>query len=198
LLRQLLRPEEFGAVDARPRIVCPTPLEPSKRWVDLEHWRMAQAMLPPPQAQASRAVPADEAAWWWWGQPAACALMTALLPQHQPFRRDTQQRVDLCLRPTDDDPERIELTEVVDAKKGSGKRYVSAQSRCKKWEDEAIFSAPGICAWTEPSYTQALAELAQTMNMPLQRCAERFGTVSLPASEQGWWWHVALGFVRRK
>ncbi len=195
-LRHLLRPEEFGVVDARPRIVCPTPLEPHKQWVDLEHWRMAQAMLPP-QTQVNSPVPAAEAAWWWWHFPPASALMTALLPQHQPFRDDTQKRVDLCLRPTDDDPERIELTEVVDLKKGSGKRYVSAQSRCKVWTDESIFSAPGICAWAEPSYDQALAELAQAKDMPLQRCAERFGTVSLPASEPGWWWHAALGFVRR-
>jgi CRISPR-associated endonuclease/helicase Cas3 len=103
----------------------------------------------------------------------------------------------MCLRPTNDDPEHIELTEVVDTQKGSGKRYVSAQSRCKVWTDEAIFSAPGVCAWAEPSYDQALAELAQAMDMSLQRCAERFGTVSLPASESCWWWHAALGFVRR-
>ncbi len=197
LLRQLLRPEEFGVVDARPRIVCPTPLEPSKRWVDLEHGRLAQAMLPPHQAQASSSVPADEAAWWWWHLPPASALMTALLPQHQPFRDDAQKRVDLCLRPTDDEPERVELTEVVDAKKSSGKRYVSAQSRLKEWPNEDV-RAPGICAWAEPSYAHALAELAEEMGVPLQRCAERFGTVSLPASEQGWWWHAALGFVRRE
>ena len=133
----------------------------------------------------------------WWSLPAADALLTALLPQHQPFRDEARQRIDLCLRPSDDDPDRIELTEVVDAG-GRGQRYVSAHNRLLRLTLDDKPGGNGICAWAEPSYEQALTELAEAMELPLQRCAERFGTMRLPQSTQGWAWHPALGFWARK
>lgn len=196
LLKQLLRPTEFGVVDARPRIRCAEMLEPTKRWVDLEHSRMQQAMLPP-KTETNQVSSPGEAAWWWWGKPVRDVLLTALLPQHQPFRDDHPHQVDLCLRPSDDDPDRIELTEVLDAKTGR-LRYLPIQSRHERWPDSAVHG-PGITPWADLSYAEALQALAQAMNLPLQRCAERFGTLSLPEkSEQGWQSHPVLGFVLRR
>lgn len=196
LLPQLLRREEFGVVDARPRIRQPEPLEPTRRWVDLEHHRLQRTLLPPQAGAAvDRGLPPGEAAWWWWDRPVRDALQTALLPQHQPFRDDRRQQIDLCLRPSDEDPERVELTEVIDQKTGR-LRYVPIQARHVPWPDAAV-QGVGIVPWAETHYAEALQTLADTLDMSLQRCAERFGTLSLPDSPQGWHSHPVLGFVRR-
>jgi len=42
-----------------------------------------------------------------------------------------------------------------------------------------------------------LTELAQERGMTLEACAERYGTVTLPESMQGWRFHPALGFIKR-
>ncbi|KDB54257.1 CRISPR-associated helicase Cas3 family [Sphaerotilus natans subsp. natans DSM 6575] len=196
LLPQLLRREEFGVVDARPRIRQPEPLESAQRWVDLEHHRLQRALLPPRAGSAAyQGLPTGEAAWWWWDRPARDVLMTALLPQHQPFRADHRQQIDLCLRPSDDDPDRIELTEVIDQKTGHPD-YPPIQARHLPWPDDRV-QGPGIVPWADTDYAMALQTLADAMEMSLQRCAERFGTLSLPNSTQGWHSHPVLGFVRR-
>ncbi|NRT56270.1 type I-F CRISPR-associated helicase Cas3f [Sphaerotilus uruguayifluvii] len=194
LLPQLLRREEFGVVDARPRIRQPESPEPTKRWVDLEHHRLQRALLPP-AATSAPGLPPGEAAWWWWARPARDVLLTALLPQHQPFRDDRRQQIDLCLRPSDDDSDHIELTEVLDQKTGR-LRYQPIEARHLPWPDDAV-QGPGIVPWADTDYAEALQALAEAMDLPLQRCAERFGTLSLPDSTQGWRSHAVLGFVRR-
>ena len=35
-------------------------------------------------------------------------------------------------------------------------------------------------------------------DMPLEACAKRFGTVSLPDNDHGWRFHPVLGFAKRK
>lgn len=195
-LCQVLRREEFGVVDARPRMVEASTPNPSRYWVDLEHFRIRRAMLPLAAIGYGNQVPPGEAAWWWWHQPPDAALMTAILPQHQPFRHDTQPKVDVCLRPSDDDPDDIQLTEVLDSRK-TGQRYVPIDTKLRRWPDAAV-SGSGITPWADTDYAEALAHLADSMDMPLQTCAERFGTASLPDSVQGWWWHPVLGFVKRQ
>lgn len=202
-LNQLLRKTEFGVVDARPRIVCPQPLEPRSRWVDLEHERIQQAMLPP---SAGAAVPPDpqhlpvrEAAWWCWHQPgsegqARRALLTGLLPQHQPFR-EGRKDVELCLLPDEDEPDRLLLSAVLDANTGRPS-YLPGQSRHAEWPDAEVHG-PGISPWADLNYATALSELAEAMSLPLRTCALRFASFSLPESEQGWHSHPALGFVKR-
>ena len=104
--------------------------------------------------------------------------------------------MDVCLRPSDDDPDDIQLTEVLDSRK-TGQRYVPIDTKLRRWPDAAV-SGSGITPWADTDYAEVLAHLADRMNMPLQACAERFGTASLPDSVQGWWWHPALGFVKRQ
>jgi CRISPR-associated endonuclease/helicase Cas3 len=178
--------------------------------VDLEHGRLHKTMLPqvstapaaPISARQARAgktavsaAPPPNAATWWHAPPVD-ALLTGLLPQHQPFRDDSRHQINLCLRPSDDDPDRIELTEVLDAKTGR-LRYLPIQGRHEGWPDSAVHG-PGITPWADLSYAEALQDLAQAMNLSLPRCAERFGTLSLPDSEQGWRSHPVLGFVQRR
>jgi len=43
-----------------------------------------------------------------------------------------------------------------------------------------------------------LTTLAQAQGLLLQQCAERYATVSLPRSQNGWLFHETLGFTTKK
>ena len=208
-LAQLLPADERGVIDARPRIVAPPGLlQPRARLVDLEHARMRLAMLVQPVAsapvtpgtrqRASAAAPALNAASWW-SLPPADALLTAVLPQQQPFRLDTLKRVDLVLRPNDDEDD-YELMQMMD--KPHGRRGETLFVRVEQSQNhripEAAVAGLGIAPWGQTDYWQALTELAAELDMPLADCARRFGTVTLPESPSGWRFHPALGFTKQK
>lgn len=212
-MAQLLTETERDVIDARPRIVSrpPEQLQPRARLVDLEHTRMRQTML----VQATVVAPATPGlrqrgsaktgapsmlnAASWWQMPPADALLTAVVPQQQPFRLDVIKRVDLVLRPTDDG-EKYELVQLMDKPKG---RYgetsfvVVDKSQHHRIPDEAV-QGLGIEPWGQTDYLQALIELAEELDMPLADCARRFGTVTLPNNDNGWRFHPALGFTKRR
>lgn len=47
-------------------------------------------------------------------------------------------------------------------------------------------------------YMEALVDLATSMEISMELCAKRFGTLSLPESTNGWRFHPALGFTKDK
>lgn len=63
--------------------------------------------------------------------------------------------------------------------------------------DEQLAGAR-MAPWGVTDYMAALTELAQERGMTLEACAERYGTVTLPESMQGWRFHPALGFTRSR
>ncbi|MNR35781.1 CRISPR-associated nuclease/helicase Cas3 subtype I-F/YPEST [compost metagenome] len=63
---------------------------------------------------------------------------------------------------------------------------------------DSELTGPRISPWGATDYLTALDELAQELDMTLEACAKRFGTVSLPANDRGWRFHPALGFAKRK
>lgn len=207
-LSEVLRQEECDLmrkeqIDARPRLLAATPLMPNVRWIDLEHHRLQSAMLPiaaanDPGSRSRRGRGQHQ-------KPNAASCwqipnthLTGLLVQHSPFRHDTMPHEDVCLRLNDEGE--IELTEVVSEKASVGfaaVRHLPITHRLKPWPDDVV-QGVGISAWMGFDYAQALDQLATAMELSPQQCAERFGTVSLPASTQGWWWHSALGFLKCK
>ena len=208
-LTQLLPADERGVIDARPRIVAPPGLlQPRTRLVDLEHARMRKTMLvqpvSPPVTPGVRqrtsaltgAPPALNAASWW-HLPPADALLTAVLPQQQPFRLDTMKRVDLVLRPNEDE-DGYELAQLMDKPNGrrGEKMFVPVDTSQHHRIPEAAVEGFGINPWGQTDYWQALTELAAELDMPLAECARRFGTVTLPENANGWRFHPALGFTK--
>jgi CRISPR-associated endonuclease/helicase Cas3 len=212
-LTQLLSADEREVIDARPRIVSrpPEQLQPSVRLVDLEHARMRRNML----VQAASAAPATSGvrlrgsakvgaqsvlnATSWWQMPPADALLTAVLPKQQPFRRDVIKRVDLILQPTDDGDE-YELVRLMD--KPRGKRGETVLIPIDASQNHRIpdtdVQGSGIEPWGQTDYMEALIELAGELDRPLAECARRFGTVTLPENDNGWRFHPALGFTKWK
>lgn len=198
-------------IDARPRILARPDgqLQPRGRLVDLEHARMQHQMLvqttataapvKPGQRQrasAKAAAPVLNAAGWWNLSPAE-ALLTALLPQQQPFRKDTTQRVDLLLRPNEDgdDTELVRLQDVRGGRRGEQALLVVERSQHQRIADAAV-QGVGIAPWGETDYLTALTGLAAELDLPLDQCARRFGTVSVPENDNGWRFHPVLGFTK--
>lgn len=211
-LATLLRPHEWTVLDARPRIQCVSSevFAPTEHWVDLEHQRIRSAMLPlaaPPLTLSPRQLRAGGAAALaqalatnaasWWSTPPADALLTAMLPQHWPFRDNRVPTVDLCLRPHDDSGE-VELTRVLEGD-FSGRLLYQAVERSlhERLSDDAVHGH-GIAPWIELGYDQAIHALAEARGLSDQACAERFATITLPHSTQGWRSHPTLGFVKKK
>jgi CRISPR-associated endonuclease/helicase Cas3 len=208
---QLLSAAEREVIDARPRIVSrpPEALQSRARLVDLEHARMGKTMLP----QEAVAVPATpgrrqrgsvqaggastlNAASWWKLAPAD-ALLTAVLQQQKPFRLDVIKRVDLLLRPTEDE-DAYELVQLMDKTKGrygETLSFVVHKSKNHRISDAAV-QGIGIAPWGQADYLNALTELADELGMSLTDCACRFGTVTLPENDNGWRFHPVLGFSK--
>jgi CRISPR-associated endonuclease/helicase Cas3 len=211
-LRSLLVADELATMDARPRILCPAPdaLRPQERLVHLEHARMRQQMLPQPSVPAPTtgrhargpvgAAPVPQAnASTWWKLPPKDALLTALLPQQQPFRDDAGQReVTLALLPDEDDEHDV-LHQVLDVKQGrrGEKLYVEVERALHARLSDAATQGERITPWGVIDYMNELKALAESMDMPLRRCAERFGTVNVIDHDAGWLSHPVLGFSKK-
>lgn len=212
-LRQLLTAEECGALDARPRILAPRPgdLRAQQRLSHLEHARMRDTMLPRTAAAnvtaakgwlakaTVTAAPSLNACTWWHARPQD-ALLTGLIQQAQPFRDDRGlQDVDLVLLP-DEEGETAELHWVMQSKQGRRQvlNHLRVEAELHSPVADALVHGPGIAPWGVCDYMQELRNLAESLDMPLRRCAEKFGTVSVPAHDAGWQSHSVLGFSKRR
>lgn len=212
-LRTLMTAEEIAVIDARPRIVSsePSALCPRERLVDLEHARLLDAMLPQQQASASkplgsraRAAAATAAAkptlnaTTWWHQTPRDALLTAVLQQEQPFRKEPFPRdITLVLLP-DEDEEKALLHQVMEGQRRGESLYVEVnRSQCEHLPDTLV-QGDRIEPWGITDYMAALSALASELDMPLATCAERFGTVTVRPNDNGWRYHPALGFEHKK
>lgn len=203
-LETLLAVHEREAIDARPRIVSASldQMQPTHRLVDLEHTRMRHTMLAvAPEAAASgryakrgeQAGPRLNSASWW-SLPPADALLTGVLPQQQPFRRDEGlEKVDLVLLP-DEDATDYQLHQYLESPEAKVPT-VKVENKNNRLPDGAVRGLR-IQPWGETDYMQALSDLAAELGKPLSYCAERFGTVTLRNHEQGWRFHPALGFAK--
>ena len=208
-LQHLIAPEQLAVVDARPRIKAHGTLAPQERLVDLEHARMRARMLPhvrsSPTRQLGSRVRAEQGsvgpeyilnATTWWHQAPQDALLTAALQQQQRFREELPPYdVTLALLP-DDEGEAPVLHQVVDGERKGESVYVPVdRSQCLHLPD-SIVEGVRITPWGVTDYMAALADLASALDMPLRRCAERFGTVAVKPNANGWRYHPALGFAK--
>lgn len=205
-LQTLMSPAQRDVIDARPRIVSVPidQLRPSSQLADLEHVRLRRTMLASPAAgtkvpsgrrRGLDAAPAPLNAASWWSLPSADALLTAVLPQQQRFRRDDMERVDLLLRPEQDSRDKCELVQMLKPPRQAMQFIVIEQSR-NRLVPESEVRGPGIAPWGTTDYMQSLVELSSEMGLSISECAHRFGTVTLPTNADGWRFHPSLGFAK--
>ncbi|MDI3323424.1 type I-F CRISPR-associated helicase Cas3f [Pontibacterium granulatum] len=217
-LNNLLQPEQWRVIDARPRIQPREKLQPTANLVDLEHHQMQDKMVATPTDETQSALSDEEirklspkarrrlkrtpaspplGAYSWYMQPQA--QLCGVLTQRQSFRDDPIKKVDLALLP-DEDEVTAELHYVYQKNRKEPATYSKNDRLLKRIELESLTS-PGISVWGSNNYMDSLIELAEELDMDLERCAKRFGTLSLPEPKDdglGWRFHPALGFSNGK
>ena len=181
-----------GAIDARARIAPRDKLQPKALWVDLEHARMRDTMLP---REASSRFYTDVArdATLHWSAPGSLWL-TGLLPQFQRFRYDPLPRVDVAFLP-DDDAEALALHRVDDGAGPREKLFVPIQGLVSRVPESEV-CGERTTPWMQLDLLAALQQWAQHQDQSLRRSAEKVATASLPKPKlaQGWRFHPWLGF----
>lgn len=181
-------------ITAIPRLLARPNLNAQQSLVDLEHARMQHTML-------AHSAPVLNAASWW-SLPPEVALLTGVIPRQQPFRQDNHDDIELVLLPDEDNEGNFCVMERRDNPQGhrGEKLWVSAEQQVDRIPDGRV-QGERISPWAETGYMQALSQLASDMNaMDLKKCAERFGSVTLPVYARGeaqrWRFHPALGFSK--
>ncbi|WP_027859506.1 type I-F CRISPR-associated helicase Cas3f [Marinobacterium jannaschii] len=210
-LDSLLTDQQWQTIDARPRIIEGDSLNPNSSLVDLEHHRLRKLMYQPapqqnalsPEAlakltprQRDKLTPPEIplCASSWYLQP--LAQLSGDLPTIQPFRKQTGDEVELVLLPDEDEEDAL-LHEVhqPDGRRGDN-CYLNAENKLQRIE---LAPNKGIAIWGCEDYMEALTELAESMEMGLDRCAKIYGRLSLPkpgVDGRGWRFHPALGFAK--
>lgn len=183
-----------GAIDARSRIAPRDKLQPKALWVDLEHARMRDTMLPRDASSRFYTPVARDATLHW--RALGSVWLTGLLPQFQRFRHDPLRRVDVAWLP-DDDVEALTLHRVDDGAGPREKLFVPIQSLVNPVSDAAVHGER-IAPWIQLDLLAALQQWAERQDQPLRRSAEKTATASLVESAQGWRFHEVLGFDKEE
>jgi CRISPR-associated endonuclease/helicase Cas3 len=209
-LRELVNAEEIEVIDARPRIISPetAALLPGERLIDLEHARMRNTMLP--QQQVTNAKPLGSRARaaaatvipkyvlnasTWWQQAPRDAVLTAVLQQQQPFRKEPfPSDITLTLLP-DETGENALLHRVMEGDRRGEDLYVEVNRSLCTHLSVTLVQGERIEPWGVSDYMTALSVLAAELDLPLMTCAKRFGMVTVRPNENGWRYHPVLGFA---
>lgn len=202
-LADLLETGQYEVIDARPRIL-PKPdeeLQATTRLVDLEHARIQNQMRPQSSDEVISAYKLKKGmrpkssinASTHWLRPGVS--LTAVLPQQQPFRDDPEPKVNLVLLP-DEDAEGYALYRVAPSPERHRNLHVKIDDSLNRRFSDRQVAGTRMTPWGVTDYMEALAALAEERDMTLTACAERYGTVTLHESQQGWRFHPALGFTK--
>ena len=186
-LAELLTPEQWRVIDARPRLRPREKLDPTGNLADLEHARLAALMLgaQPGQAQAERPV----RQWW-----ETAAHLSGFLQRTTPFRDDPHGHRTFALLP-DADGDTVGFFELPEE---SRLPPLPQPTLLHHLDDSDLFRHPGMTSWAVPDYREALADLAEAFELEPAECARRYGYIELPDGREAqvWRYHTALGFSR--
>lgn len=203
LLQGLLDDNHEAIIDARPRIRPDgtQTLRPQERLADLEHARLQDCMLPASEATAAPVrrgrftsstppLPPINASSHWHRQR---TWLTGVLVQYQPFRKQTYGEVNLVLLPTEDEDD-YRLHRIAEGEHRWETLYVEIEEGRMNRITGSAFSGTGISLWGDADLMNAMQQQAKAMDLPLDRFARKFATVSLRKEAQGWRFHPMLGF----
>lgn len=201
-LADLLREEEIDPIDSRPRLTPAEALDATGKLVDLEHARLTSLMVEgaepsgaPRRRKRRGEVPKVDLGAYLFYRPAMMTLSAAAI-QHAPFREDNAQESEFVLLP--DEAEEDYLFRRVE-RNGRDEELKEVERDLDRLPC-GLLENPRVTPWNEPDYMTALAEQAEAMGMDIERCALRFGRIRLKTGYalNGWHFHPALGFVRKK
>lgn len=198
-LRQLVSEAEFRTVDSRSRITENPSLNPTASLADLEHARLRKLVFDREMPVLSRrslvagGVSAPPlGAHNWWTQPAA--RLSGMLQKQQVFRKQTRPEVDCFLMPNEDFTD-YRLFKI-DSQNDNAVIEIERQYH-RQLPDE-VFRSSNVSAWGHVDILSELENLVASTNLPVEVCARKFASVSLPCEDAGWQSHPYLGFVSNR
>ncbi len=202
-LSELLTQDEYQVIDARPRVLAREVLRAKDSLVDLEHERLHQLMIEQPAEPLTKKElrigktpkPPPLGAYSWHVMPQL--HLTGVLIQRDPFRKQLEPDITLALLP-DEGGETWTLHRVDDGARRGEKLYVPVEESLLVRIDLAKEQGERIQPWGSTDYLTALADLAEDLDISLDRAARTFGTVTASARNQRWVYHPVLGFWRSK
>ncbi len=175
VLEELLAPDQLAPLDAGPRIRERAQLHAEANLVDLEHQRLRTLMLAAGTRTAAYTVPD------WWKTRAS---LIGQLQHSQRFRMGPPTET-FALVPQEDDESKLDFVRRDDD------TWTVVNSL---YSTVSLSCGPRIEPWGPADFLEALSELAEQLDIDLDRCARRYGTVQLRKETQGWGYHSALGF----
>jgi len=206
-LQDLLLEVDYKHLDARARIVEPQEITPEfarSSLIGLEHaclrdtiYKNFIPMQPNPRPNSdhnnkSRSTISASTCW-----QMKHAMLSALLPEYQPFRQNDFPEEEIVLL-TDSNQEKICCVKLIDDHKRSYKKCeLPINSLFHELPDDFLRSSH-VTIWGQQDYLQALKKWSEEMSVSLDQCARRYGVASVPKSEQGWLFHSALGFIKKR
>lgn len=202
-LTQLLTPEEWQIIDARPRILERNELKPKDSLVDLEHKRLREMLLEPPapllskrEMRIRKSPPTPRlGAYSWYSMQRAHLL--GVMPQYQPFRGQSTPDMELVLLP-DESGEGHVTHHIQDGHRKGEKLYPPIEKDKLTREDIETTQGERIQPWATTDYMTSVAALAEELDLALDTVAKKFGTVTVPDTNNGWRYHPVLGFSKRR
>lgn len=202
-LNTLLTPDEYQVIDARPRVLARETLHAKDSLVDLEHERLHQLMIEQPAEPLTKKElrigktpnPPPLGAYSWHVMPQL--HLTGVLIQRDPFRKQLEPEITLALLP-DEGGETWTLHRVDDGARRGEKLYIPVEESLLARVDLAEEQGERIQPWGVSDYLTALADLAEDLDISLDRAARTFGTATVVANPRGWCYHSVLGFSKRK
>lgn len=173
-LHQLLKPEDYRAISAVPRIQPPV-LKKPLTLVTLEHAALAGKLFGPKGTS-----PLQATAVLWWRKP---LHWNGELQRRTRFRQSEQQQR-YCLWLEDE---------------SDALRFMVPDDGPSGWKaSEAIRPvtltlAEGVSGWVEMDCTARYSQLAEEKQWELAWVSARFGEISLSKRDNEWFWHPLLG-----
>ena len=200
-LSELLTEDEYTVIDARPRVLAREVLNAKESLVDLEHTRLQQLMIEPPAEPLTKKEirigkapkPPPLGAYSWHAMPQL--HLTGVLIQRDPFRQQLEPEITLALLP-DEGGESWTLHRVDDGPRRGEKLYVPVEENLLVRVDLLKELGERIQPWGASDYLTALVDLADDLDITLDRAARTFGTVTASARNMRWGYHPVLGFWR--
>lgn len=202
-LEHLLKPEEWQVIDARPRILERDALNPRDSLVDLEHKRLREMLLEPTAQEMPEdfeleilgAVPTTPLGAYSWYSIKRVHLL-GVMPQYQPFREQSMPNVELALLP-DESGEGHVTHRIQDGHRRGEKLYSPVEKRMTREDIEAT-QGERIQPWATADYMTSVATLAEELDLSLETVTRKFGTVTVPDTDNGWRYHPVLGFSKHR
>ena len=105
--------------------------------------------------------------------------------------------MDVVLLP-DEEGEDYAIYRVAPGEERYRKLYVRIEDSLNRRIPNEQVSGTQMTPWGVTDYMDELVALAEECDMTPEACAERYGKVTLPESQQGWRFHPALGFGRKR